>query len=79
MGNDYYTYTIVGVYKYEQNSMNFSLSSEKDINTTLYIPIKTAQSQLHSSGGYQMVTLVTAQGVNSTELSGTVQQFLIVF
>ena len=79
VGNDYYTYTIVGVYKYEQNSMNFSLSSEKDINTNLYIPIKTAQTQLHSPGGYQMVTLVTAQGVNSTDLSGTVQQFLNVY
>lgn len=79
VGNEYYTYTIVGVYKYEQNSMNFSFSSEKDINTALYIPIKTAQSQLHSSGGYQMVTLVTAQGVNSTDLSGKVQQFLNVY
>lgn len=79
VGNDYYTYTIVGVYKYEQNSMNFSFSSEKDINTPLYIPIKAAQSQLHTSGGYQMVTLVTAQGVNSTDLSGKVQQFLNVY
>ncbi len=79
IGSDYYTYTIVGVYEYQQTAMNFSLSSEKDITTALYIPIGAAQAQLHSSGGYQMATLVTAQGVDSDELSGQVQQFLNVF
>ena len=79
IGSDYYTYIIVGVYEYEQNAMNFSLSSERDITTSMYIPIAAAQAQLHSSGGYQMMTLVTAPGVNSTDLSGQVQQFLNVF
>ena len=60
IGSDYYTYIIVGVYEYEQNAMNFSLSSERDITTSMYIPIAAAQAQLHSSGGYQMMTLVTA-------------------
>ena len=31
----YYTYTIVGVYKYEESDMGFSSSSEEDTETIL--------------------------------------------
>ena len=39
----YYTYTIVGVYKYEESDMGFSSSSEEDTETTLYLPLQTAK------------------------------------
>lgn len=39
VGNQYYTYTIIGVYKYYENQR--ASGSDYDISTTLYVPLKT--------------------------------------
>lgn len=55
----YYTYTIVGVYAYEESAMSFSSDSEEDVTTDLYLPLKAAQNQSHSNSGYTSFTVVT--------------------
>ena len=79
LNGSYYTYTIVGVYKYEQGAFGFSTASEKDISTAMYIPIKTAKAQFHYADGYQSITAVTTAGLNSTEFSNKVARFFNSF
>lgn len=62
VGDSFYEYTIVGVYQYEQNVYMMNFGSEKDINTNVYIPIGTAQAATHSTAGYTMATVISAQG-----------------
>lgn len=42
LNNKYYSYVVVGVYQYEQSMMGFSSSSDKDITTNCFIPLKNA-------------------------------------
>jgi len=60
----YTTYTIVGVYEHQENPMSISTSSDKDIVTYLYTPLKAAQIKNHSSGGYDSISIVTGQNVD---------------
>lgn len=58
-------YTIVGVYEYQASSMmGGQTASDKDISTTVYIPLTTAQ-KITRSAGYQTVTLITNTGIDS--------------
>lgn len=70
----YYTFTVTGVYEYEQSAMGFSASSDKDVNTSLYIPLKTAKELTHSQG-YSQFTVVTKGDVDADEFAGITEQF----
>ena len=72
----YYTYTIVGVYKYEESDMGFSSSSEEDTETTLYLPLQTAKNQTHNTNGYSQFTILTASGVRATSFCDTVENYM---
>lgn len=74
IGDKYYQVTIIGVYKYEQNAYAFSMSSDKDINTNLYIPLRAAKELNHSTG-YTNFTIVTAPGVDSDAFAATTESF----
>ena len=74
VNNQYETYTIVGVYEYEESGV--SVSSESDVTTTLYIPLETAKAQNHSDDGYTSLTIVTGAGSDSTTLSDEIETFL---
>jgi len=54
----YDRYTIVGVYEYQQNAMSISTTSEKNMQTELYIPLKTAQIRNHSSDGFSQISVI---------------------
>lgn len=71
----YYTYTIVGVYEYSSDSTNFSSDSEEDVTTELYIPLKTAQIQNHSTKGYEQFTVAAASGVEAEAFMEQVEYF----
>lgn len=64
----YSHYTIVGVYEHQENPMMISTSSEKDIMTYLYIPLKAAQSRNHSSGGFESVSIIARQNVDTNKM-----------
>lgn len=78
LNDRYYSFTVVGVYEYEQSSMGFSTSSEKDVTTTCYIPLRTAKSVNHSTG-YSQFTVVTAQGVDADEFASVTESFFDVY
>ncbi|MBP5660348.1 MAG: ABC transporter permease, partial [Lachnospiraceae bacterium] len=71
VGDKFYQVAIVGVYKYERNNMMFSLTAEKDISTTLYIPLKAAKELTHSES-YSNFTIVTAAGVDADQFAKNV-------
>ncbi len=76
INGNYYTYTIIGVYEYEQGAFAISTASEKDTLTSLYIPLNAARDQLHSADGYQSFTVITAAGVDSTQFASRVERFM---
>lgn len=75
INNRYYTYTIVGVYEYSQDATSFTTSSDEDVTTSLYIPLKAAQNQNHSQSGYQQFTVVSASGVDSETFMEKIETF----
>ena len=76
IGKEIYTFTVIGEYKYERNSLMMpSTVSDEDVSTSLYIPVITAQRLLGSSGGYQYLTIQTKAGVNSDAFLPQVDNF----
>jgi putative ABC transport system permease protein len=69
------TYTIVGIYEYQQSTAGFTTSSDKDLSTNAYIPISVA-NQMSGTSSYQSFAIVTNVGVNSTDFASTVQTFM---
>lgn len=70
------SYAIVGVYEYVSSSFSpGSTSSDKDIQTAVYIPRSTAK-KITGSSGYQSITVVTNSGVNSTQFAEDSAKFL---
>ena len=75
-GESFYSYTIVGVYKYEMSIYNMHFGAEKDIRSTMYIPIGAARAATHSTAGYSSITAITAPGVDSTRFASRIERFL---
>ncbi|NLW77841.1 MAG: FtsX-like permease family protein [Ruminococcaceae bacterium] len=68
-------YTIVGVYEYQASSMmGGQTASDKDLSTTVYIPLATA-NKVTGSGGYSNATIVTTAGTNSTAFAEAATTF----
>jgi len=75
--NKYYTYTIVGVYKYVEESGSFSSgTSQKDVRTSVYIPYSTAVMQTRTSGKTTSFDVI-AQSTNDAESLATELQTYI--
>lgn len=70
----YYNFIVIGIYEYEESIMGFSSSSDEDITTSVYIPLKTAQ-QLNHTSGYSQFTVVTESGVEAETFSETTEDF----
>lgn len=64
----YSHYTIVGVYQHQESPMAISTSSDKDVVTYLYIPLKAAQEKNHSSGGFESISIIAGQNTNNNEM-----------
>lgn len=76
IGERYYTYTIVGVYEYDQSAFAFSSSSTEDTVTTMYLPLQAARNQDHNTSGYSEFTILTASGVSATEFGETLETYM---
>ncbi|MEG1660911.1 MAG: ABC transporter permease, partial [Clostridiales bacterium] len=70
--NELLTFSIIGIYQYEQSNFYMSAASAKDINTALYIPLTTVKRITNSPDGYQSFTILGASAYNSSALA---QQF----
>jgi len=74
--NKYYTYTIVGVYKYNASAYASSSASEKDIRTQCYIPINAVKRSQTANDGYTEFSITAATGQNSKEILNNVMSYL---
>lgn len=73
IGSNFYTFTIVGVYEYEQNAL--MTVSSKDITTDMFIPLAYAQKKTHLIGKYQQFTVITNTGVDSESFMDDTERF----
>ena len=67
-GKEQYTFTIIGVYQYEQNAMMAMMgaaASDADITTDLFIPIQTEWKLTGTIEGYYYINVMTKQGTDS--------------
>lgn len=71
-----YTFTVVGVYKYEQNMMNMSFAAAEDVSTSAYIPITVAQKLSGTAEGYASITIMTTSAVSSANFAAVAEHFL---
>ena len=71
-----YTFTVVGVYKYEQNMMNMSFAAAEDVSTSAYIPITVAQKLSGAAEGYPSITIMTTSAVSSANFAAVAEHFL---
>ncbi|MDD3919771.1 MAG: ABC transporter permease [Eubacteriales bacterium] len=69
-------FVIIGVYKYEQNMMNFSMASDKDISTGMYIPVTTAKKMVDADDGYWNVTVMANPSTDTMAFSSQLSTFL---
>ncbi len=75
-GGDSLTFRIVGVYEYDASTMGFSMASEQDISTGLYIPLTTAKHLNGSGDGHASMTIQAASNADSAAMAQDVQSFL---
>ena len=74
LGDEIYTFTIIGVYQYEQDAITASMmsmmgmSSDRDITTDLYIPITT---EWKLSGA----VVLTREGADARNLAGEFEDY----
>ena len=75
-GNNLETFTIIGVYKYEQISvMGMSNVSEKDTRTNMYIPITTGNVISSADKGYQNFTIMAVSDAEPVKLAHDTRRF----
>jgi len=70
------SFRVVGVYEYDQSTMGFSMASEKDLSTSLFVPLTTAKHINGSGEGYASVTVQAGESVDSSALASDIQSFL---
>lgn len=78
VNDKYYNFTIVGVYEYEESMMGFSDSTDYDVMTNAYIPLRTVQ-ELNHSEGYSQFTVVTAAGVDADDFADRTEAFFAAY
>lgn len=81
VGNLNASFTIVGVYEYEQNmmagpaAMGMGMGSGDDVTTSLYMPLKAALEYDHNEVAYPYLQIITKVGVDADELSNKIGNF----
>ena len=76
-GGDILAFRVVGVYEYDASStMSFSMASDKDVSTGLYIPITTAKHLTGKADGYSSMTVQAVPSADSAAVAADVQAFL---
>lgn len=69
-----YTYTIVGVYKYESSGTT-TTSSEENLSTDLYIPITTGKTS-SSNKNYQSLTIKAKDDIDIQDFTDEIQTYM---
>lgn len=74
LDDKFFEFVIIGVYEYNRDDMVFSMTSEKDMETNLYIPLNMAQEISHTEG-FTNFMVVTVEGVDSSAFAETTANF----
>lgn len=74
----YYSYTIVGIYKYDDSGI-FSEESDEDIITDVYLPLKTVRNQTHNDAGYTQFSVVTTTDTDNNIFMKQTEYFFNVY
>ncbi len=69
-------FRIVGVYEYEASAMLISTASEKDISTTLYIPLSTAKQLSGAKDGFSNITVQANADADSATVAQQLEDYL---
>ena len=67
---------IVGIYTYKASAFTISTASDKDLSTTLYIPVTTAKRLTGAADGYSYFTAMAAAGADSTAVGTQISNFI---
>ena len=73
---DAHRFRIVGVYEYEQSAFSFSMASEKDISTAVYIPLTTAKALTNAADGFSNITVMAVEDADGSVVAQELQSFL---
>ncbi len=77
LGGEIVDFSIVGVYEYQASAiMGMAAASEKEINTTLYIPVTTEKKLSGADSGYANFTVSASPDVDGTKFSGQIEDFM---
>lgn len=69
-------YRIIGIYAYEASSMGISTASEKDITTSMYIPLSTAKHLNGGSEGFASITVQAVPDADGATVAESLEKFL---
>lgn len=75
-GSKYYTYTIIGVYKYQRPAYSMDSSSDKDRKTNCYLPLPTVFTQSRSEGHYSSIDIIAQNGIDSAALAQEISDYM---
>ncbi len=67
-------YTIIGVYKYEQQDFGVDTSSDRDIRTNFYVPISTVKQNMMEKN-HRYIMVVGAEGTDVYALTDKLQRY----
>ncbi len=74
----FYHPVIVGVYEYEESPYMISLSSDKDVRTDVYLPLR-AVTEIRHITGFAGFTVVSATDADPNRLADETKQFFNVY
>jgi len=69
-------FRIIGIYEYEASAFSFSMASEKDISTSLYIPLSAAKQLAGAEDGFTNITVQAAADADGVVVAREIQDFL---
>lgn len=73
IGNKLFTYTVVGVYEYQQSPYSYYYGSD---STEFYIPLRTSFGQTNSDILFDSFSLKTAEGEDQNALISEIQTYV---
>lgn len=68
-------YSIVGVYEYQDMMASMGITSGKDVRTSMYVPLRTAENVVHYSDLYYF-QIMTKEGVDQNLLVNEIGEYM---
>lgn len=75
LNGDIQIFRIIGVYEYDASTM-MTMVSEKDMSTSLYLPVSTAKHIAGKADGYSSLTVQAVSDVDSAVMAEDIRTFL---